>query len=181
MRPVVFLKHYQKKFRLSEIGSAGVGKKSKERIRVALFANAADGKELPVVIGKVAKPRCFKGLSDMKKPAGIPYYSNQKSWMNAEIMNEILTDLNRKLSKEERHILLLLDNATSHDPALRDRFSNIRVLFLPKKTTSRLLPLDAGIKKNSKFIIVVHFCSTHCHKLIEPHNRHPKWSKALTF
>ena len=67
--------------------------------------------------------------------------------MNAEIMNEILTDLNRKLSKEERHILLLLDNATSHDPALRDRFSNIRVLFLPKNTTSRLLPLDAGIIK----------------------------------
>ena len=95
---------------------------------------------LPVVIGKAAKPRCFKGLSDMKNP---PYYSNPKAWMNAEIMNEILTDLNRKLSKEERHIWLLLDNASSHDPALRDRFSNIRVLFLPKNTISRLQPLDA--------------------------------------
>ena len=58
-------------------------KKSKERITVALFANAAGGKELPVVIGKAAKPRCFKGLSDMENPAGIPYYSNPKAWMNA--------------------------------------------------------------------------------------------------
>ena len=80
-------------------------KKSKERITVALFANAAVGKELPVVIGKAAKPRCFKGLSDVKNPAGIPYYSNPKAWMDAEVMNEILTDLNRKLSKEELFLL----------------------------------------------------------------------------
>ena len=52
--------------------------------------------------------------------------------------------------KKERKILLLLDNVSSHNPNLKDRFSNIRVIFLPKNTTSKLQPLDAGIIKNFK-------------------------------
>ena len=47
------------------------GKKAKERLTVALFVNAAGGKELPVVIGKSAKPICFKGLKNVRKPAGF--------------------------------------------------------------------------------------------------------------
>ena len=66
-------------------------KKAKERLTVALFVNAAGGKELPVVIGKSAKPRCFKGLKNIRKPAGVPYYSNKRAWMNTEVMNNILT------------------------------------------------------------------------------------------
>ena len=126
------------------------GKKSKERITVAFFANAAGGMELPVVIGKSTKPRCFKGIKDFKKPAGIPYYSNQKAWMNAEIMDSMLAALNRRLKMEKRNILLLMDNVSSHLPELKGKFSNIHVVFLPKNTTSKLQPLDAGIIKNFK-------------------------------
>lgn len=111
------------------------GEKSKERVTVAFFAG---GKELSIVIGKYAKPRCFKGMRDVSKPAGIPYYSNAKAWMNMEIMNSVLLVLNRRLKKEKRNILLLLDNVSSHDPALKTRFSNIKVVFLPKNTTSKL-------------------------------------------
>ena len=42
-------------------------------------------------------------------------------------------------------MFLFLDNATVHPTSLVDKFSNIKVVFLPKNTTSRLQLLDAGI------------------------------------
>ena len=126
------------------------GKKSKERLTIAFFANAAGGKEQPIVIGRAAKPRCFKGIRDEKNPEGIPYYANPKAWMTTQVMTNILTILNKRLVKERRNILLLMDNVSSHDPNMKDKFSNIKVVFLPKNTTSRLQPLDAGIIKNFK-------------------------------
>ena len=47
-------------------------------------------------------------------------------------------------------MILFLDNVSSHSPDLVSKFSNIKVVFLPKNTTSRLQPLDAGIIKNFK-------------------------------
>ena len=124
-------------------------KKVKERLTIAFFVNAAGGKEQPIMIGKSAKARCFKGIRDPKKPEGILYYANPRAWMNTQVMIDILAILNKRLVKKERKILLLLDNVSSHNPDLKDRFSNIRVIFLPKNTTSKLQPLDAGIiKKN---------------------------------
>ena len=70
--------------------------------------------------------------------------------MNARIMDTILSELNRRLVKEKRNILLLLDNVSSHTPDLKEKFSNIKVVFLPVNTTSKLQPLDAGIIKNFK-------------------------------
>lgn len=64
--------------------------------------------------------------------------------MTTEIMFAILTKLNRKLSREKRKILLL-DNVSSHSQELKERFRNIKVVFLPKNSTSRLQLVDAGI------------------------------------
>ena len=55
--------------------------------------------------------------------------------------------MNKRVKIEERHIILFLDNAPRHPPSLTDMFSNIKVAFLPKNTTSRTQPLDAGIIK----------------------------------
>ena len=98
------------------------GKKAKQRLTISFFVNAAGEKEVPVVIGKAAKPRCFKGLNDATKPLGIPYYSNPKSWMTSEIMEDIVKKFNRKMQRKERHALLLIDNAPSHSPNLREKF-----------------------------------------------------------
>lgn len=50
---------------LSEAAKCRGGKQSKERITCAAFVNAAGGKEKPIVIGKSANPRCFKGIKDL--------------------------------------------------------------------------------------------------------------------
>lgn len=138
--------HFQKRKKHAE-----VEKKSKERLTIAFFVNAAGGKEfVPVVIGKAAKPRCFKHLTNPKKPAGLVYYSNKKAWMTGDIMNDVLKTINCQLKIQQRKVLLFVDNVSSHDPDLKDKFSNIKVIFLPVNTTSRLQPLDAGIIKNFK-------------------------------
>ena len=64
-------------------------------------------------------------------------------------MEKVLETLNQMV-KEERNVILFLDNATVHPISLVDKFSNIKVLFLPKNTVSRLQPLDTGIIQSFK-------------------------------
>lgn len=125
------------------------GKKSKQRFTIAFFVNSAGGKEdEPIVIWKSKVPRCFKNLGNPSWPHNA--HSNSKSWMNSDIFQTIHTRLNRKLEAEDRKVILFLDNATCHPEDLQDQFSNIKIVFLPKNTTSRLQPLDAGIIRNFK-------------------------------
>ena len=108
--------------------------------------NAAEGKEgiKPVVILKSETPRCFKQLDKSQLP--VSYYSQPKSWMTGEIMHRILQKINIKLQSNQRSIVLLMDNAGCHPEDLPEKYSNIKVVFVPPNTTSALLPLDLGIK-----------------------------------
>ena len=67
--------------------------------------------------------------------------------MRTEITTNVLTKLNSKTKHENRHIVLFLDDASCHPSSLKGMFSNVQIEFLPKNTTSRTQPPDAGIIK----------------------------------
>ena len=93
-----------------------------------------------VVIGKSVKPQSFKNARQIP----VSYFSNDAAWMNASIFKEFLTKLNNRLEREDRSIILFIDNCAAH-PKLQ--FSQIKLVFFPPNTTSRLQPMDAGIIK----------------------------------
>ena len=127
-------------------------KGGKKCCTIAIFV-AADGSKVtdPVVIGRSRKPNCFRNLKDISRPLNTHYFNNKKSWMNTEIMEVILTRLDRRLSGEGRKVLLFLGNATCHPHKLETKLENIELKFLPKCTSSRLQPCDAGIIRNLKY------------------------------
>ena len=156
----LFLKALPEKS-LSERGKRCRGKKANQTW--AFFVNARGGKEAPIIIGKSVKPRCFKSLNDKNRPYSCHYFANKKASMTSEIFEEIVHELNRRMKRQKRKIILFVDNAPCHPPLPSHHFSNIKLAFLPKNTTSRSQPLDAGIikqwKVKTKRMLLRYVCS----------------------
>ena len=118
----------------------GIKTSSKERLTVLLACSATGEKMKPLVIGHSLNPRCFHGVDKALLP--ITYRSNRKAWMTSELFREWLEHLNSKMSAQERNILMFVDNCSAHPDM---QLSNMKLVFLPPNTTSRLQPCDAGI------------------------------------
>ena len=126
------------------------GKKSKERVMCAFFVNAAGGREKPIVIGKSKNPRCFRTIRDTSQ-LPCSYVSQPKAWMNFNILDDVLSKLNRKLARQRRNVFFLfLDNAPCHSPDMKGKYDHIQIVFFPPNCTSRLQPLDLGIIQTFK-------------------------------
>ncbi|XP_054709229.1 tigger transposable element-derived protein 4-like [Uloborus diversus] len=123
------------------------GKRSKDRITVLVTSNMTGEEKLKLlVIGKSKNPRCFKGIKSLE----VNYQNSRKAWMTGEIFEKWLLDLDKKFGKEKRKIALFVDNCPSHPPEVKSKVKNIKLIFLPPNTTSKLQPMDQGIIKNLK-------------------------------
>ena len=67
--------------------------------------------------------------------------------MTGPVFHLWLTDWNNNFIKQNRYVLLLIDNAPGH---VIGEYSNIRIQFLPPNTTAKLQPLDQSIIKSTK-------------------------------
>ena len=136
---------------LAQKGKKSKGGKKFKRIIVAFFVSA-DGEKVgkPIVIWWSKTPSCFQLASATDKLSEVMYFADSKSWMQVEIMEKLLETLNCQMVKEERNVILLLDNATVNLTSLIDKFIIIKVVFLPKNTTSGLQPRDAQIIQSFK-------------------------------
>ena len=121
-------------------------KKAKDRITVLPCSNADGIEKIELmIIGKALIPRVFKNKSGQE--LGLDYHANKKAWMTATLFFEWLARFHTYISKTPgRQALLLLDNCSAHgsQQSMPD-MDNVRVVFLPPNTTSKVQPMDAGI------------------------------------
>ena len=121
------------------------GKHAKDKITVALCASMTGEKLTPLVIGKSRKPRCFNGIETSSLP--VHYKFNKKAWMNSAIFDTWIKSVDRKMRRQGRKIILFLDNAPSHP---KIQLGNVKTVFLPPNTTSKVQPMDQGIIQSMK-------------------------------
>ncbi|XP_055377928.1 tigger transposable element-derived protein 6-like [Condylostylus longicornis] len=119
------------------------GKMQKNRLTILFVCNMDGTQKYAFVIGTPKNPRAFRN-----KEVPLPYFSQKKAWMVSEIWNQIMIDLNNKMKKQQKNILLLVDNAACH--RIDVELSNIKIEFLPANTTSIIQPLDQGIIRSFK-------------------------------
>lgn len=137
---VKFYRHCLKKSLHTRMIHVAVEKKEKERVTV-LFCCSATGEKLgPLMIAKAEQPRAFGRMTHSELP--VDYAWNWKAWMTIPIWTIWLQNLNDEMVRNNRKILLFVDNCTSH---VELDISNNRIKFLPANTTSRLQPLSVHL------------------------------------
>ena len=120
-------------------------KQSKERLTAMVCANMDGSDKVPLlVIGKSAKPRCFKNQQSIP----VDYKANKCAWMTSQIFTEWIKKLDAQFASENREVAMLVDNCPAHPPI--DGLQAIKLVFLPPNTTSVTQPMDQGIINNLK-------------------------------
>lgn len=126
-------------YTLAKSNDTGGGlKQEKKRITAAFLVNATGTDKKLLLIGKSKTPK--NTSIDYFSIHNITYAYNNTAWMNEGVFNKYLLHWDQELT---RTVLLLVDNFSGHE--LTQEFKNIIVVFLPKNSTSKTQPLDAGL------------------------------------
>ena len=116
-------------------------KQHKNRVTLTMICNANGSEKKLIMIGSSVKPRCFRQV----KTLPIDYYNQKNTWMDSSIFRKIVFKLNDKMKKQNRKILLFLDNCSSY--FINEELSNVKLIYFPSNSASVLQPLDLGIIK----------------------------------
>uniref|UniRef100_H3AZI6 DDE-1 domain-containing protein n=1 Tax=Latimeria chalumnae TaxID=7897 RepID=H3AZI6_LATCH len=103
---------------------------SKERILQLLFSPAISGKKFNLSIY-------------------FTYAGGSKAWMTSKEFQIWLSDVDHQMQLQEHKIVLLVDNAPSHQVGELE-LRNVTIHYLPLNTTSHIQPMDTGIIKDFK-------------------------------
>ena len=120
-------------------------KKAEERLTILFCVSRTGEKFSPLIIGKSKTSRslCNQKLSSLS----ISYEGNAIAWLTRDIFRRYVTTIIEKCIKENRKILILLDNFSGH---VLEPFSNVHLTFLPHNTSCLIQPLDQGVIHNFK-------------------------------
>jgi len=97
-----------------------------------MVGSNADGSDKlkPLIIEKSQNPRCLK--NDLTLPTD--YSANRKASMTGARFEKLIQDLDKRMRKLKKKILLLVDNCPAH---LKDiNCTNIKLAFFPPHCTS---------------------------------------------
>jgi hypothetical protein len=107
---------------------------------MVVAANATGSHKVPItILGKAAKPRWLA-----RKPDDVGYSGSSKGWMSSEIFRRWLKSFDKQMAAADRHVLLLVDNASSHEPP-EEALEHVRLEKLPPNTTAAIQPMDQGV------------------------------------
>ena len=110
-----------------------------------LAAANANGEKLPMfIIDKSKSPRCSKNLKQLP----CHYRGKKKSWMDSDLFEEWVRELDRKFEQQNRKFVLIIDNCPAH-PAIGG-LKIIQLCFLPPNTTAVTQPMDQGVIRSLK-------------------------------
>ena len=138
-----------KSSRIISNGPVSGTKQLKDCVIILLTCNVIRNEKLPpLFIHKYENPRALKNIN--KKTLPVDYYWNKKSWMQVSIWNEYIKKLDNRMRRQNRNILLLVDNAPTHALYETTYLTNITIKYLPPNTTSHLQPCDQGIINSFK-------------------------------
>lgn len=124
----------------------------KERVSVHFCVNATGTHKLaPWIIGRWARPMCFRAAGVRIENLNMTYHSNAASWMTTVIMIPWLRWFDQQVTG--RKVILLMDNFSAHTAAAElleaqgpeFGLKNTEIVFLPPNSTSKLQPLDQGM------------------------------------
>ncbi len=119
-------------------------KPSKKHVILMLTANMDGTEKLPcVIIGTTKRLMCLRQYNMETSEMPCWYYHNDKAWMTGFLFNEIMCCINARMQAQDRKILMVMDNMSTHH--VGETYSNIELLFLPPNTTPITQPMDQGI------------------------------------